>query len=614
MSPRRGYLGLIFIRGGGVTGDLKEQVRARLNISEVIGEYVQLRKTGKSLVGLCPFHHEKTPSFHVDPQKGLYHCFGCKAGGDIFDFVMKMEGLAFPEALALLAQKAGVAMHTTQTVDASPQARLRSELLEVNELACSFFQRALQGPKGEKARDYLRSRGVELAWIRRFQLGYAPDRWDALTNFLVDSGKAEAGEKAGLLVAKSSGGAYDRFRGRIMFPFADTHGRVVAFGARSLEGGAPKYLNSPETVVYVKRKQLYGLAQAKEAMRRERRVVVVEGYFDCIALQRNGIGYAVASCGTSLTEEHAQLLRRFASDVYLCFDADEAGRRAISKASGVLQDSGFTVWVVGLPDGHDPDSLIADKGSSVFLAQMERALPLTEYLLEEALSLADMRSVAGRMQGVRAAVPILRRLDSPVERDAYIQRIASRLGVSPRSLASEVIGERGTRARTRHTNPAYRDTSKGSAGSTGVVVPDGRILLEREMVRCLIHDTSGVAAVVEELGPSPFRSGCYNELLQALAEGRSGSALVEHLEAEMTSDIASILVQPPESGLSWRDYLTRMRLEQLREELRAIEEGLAALVEHNPVEYMTQMSEGLLAFREWRKTLQSYCRTQSEAS
>jgi DNA primase len=150
-----------------VTGDLKEQVRARLNISEVVGEYVQLRKTGKSLVGLCPFHHEKTPSFHVDPQKGLYHCFGCKAGGDIFDFVMKMEGLAFPEALALLAQKAGVAMHTTQTVDASPQARLRSELLEVNELACSFFQRALQGPKGEKARDYLRSRGVELAWIRR---------------------------------------------------------------------------------------------------------------------------------------------------------------------------------------------------------------------------------------------------------------------------------------------------------------------------------------------------------------------------------------------------------------------------------------------------------------
>ncbi|MGI6082198.1 MAG: DNA primase [Limnochordia bacterium] len=601
-----------------MTAGIKEQVLAKLSFPGIFGEYVQLRKAGKSWVGLCPFHHEKTPSFHVEPQKGLYYCFGCKAGGDVFDFVMKMEGLTFREALALLAKKAGVEIPSAKNVEDSPEVRLRRDLIEVNELACSFYQRALLGRGGEKAREYLRGRGLDSRWVRYFRLGYAPDRWDGLTRYLIDADRADAGLNAGLLVAKRTGGAYDRFRGRIMFPFVDASGRVVAFGGRNLGSEEPKYLNSPETAVYVKSRQLYGLAQAKEAMRRERRVVVVEGYFDCIALQRSGVGYTVASCGTALTREHVQLLRRFVSDVYLCFDADSAGRRAITGASEVLQGSDLRVWVIALPAGHDPDTLIAGEGRSAFLSEMRRALPLTEYLLEAAIAQADMRTVAGRMQGVRAAVPILRGLKSPVEKDAYIQRVASRLGVSPRSLAREVSAQTGHGFSTsRHTNVAYRDTSTDQGGVSGgerLVLPDGRALLEREMIRCLIHDNSGIPPVLKELGPAPFRTECYNEVLRALSEGGSFVSIAKDMENVMDSDLIAILAQPPESGLSWQDYLRKMCLERLREELRVIEEGLVTLVEHNPVEYVTQMSKSLQAFREWRKTLRNYTRTQSEAS
>ncbi|NLN18282.1 MAG: DNA primase [Firmicutes bacterium] len=601
-----------------MTASVREQILARLSFPGVFGEYVQLRKSGRSWVGLCPFHHEKTPSFHVEPQKGLYYCFGCKAGGDVFDFVMKMEGLTFREALAFLAEKAGLEMSSAKRVEDSPEARLRRDLIEVNELACSFYQRVLLGPGGEKAREYLRSRGLDPRWIRHFRLGYAPDRWDGLTGYLVDIEKAGAGLQAGLLVAKRTGGAYDRFRGRIMFPFVDVNGKVVAFGGRTLGSEEPKYLNSPETAVYVKSRQLYGLAQAKEAMRRERRVVVVEGYFDCIALQRSGVGYTVASCGTALTREHVRLLRRFVSDVYLCFDADSAGRRAIAGASEVLRGSGMRVWVIVLPAGHDPDTFIAAEGRTAFLSEMKRALPLTDYLLEEAIAQADMRTVAGRMQGVRAAVPILRSLKSPVERDAYIQRVASRLGISPRSLAREVSAQadRGFKS-ARHTNAGYRDTSTDQSGVTSgqrSVLPDGRALLERDMVRCLIHDTSGIRSVVEELGLAPFRTECYNKILRALAEGGSFVSIAKEMEDVLSPELIAILAQPPESGLSWQDYLQRMCLERMREELRTIEEGLVTLEEHNPVEYVTQMSKSLQAFRAWRKALKNYSRTQSEAS
>lgn len=598
-------------RDNEVSDAVKEQVRSRLNIVQLLGGYVKLRQMGKSLVGLCPFHQEKTPSFYVDPAKGLYHCFGCKAGGDVFDFVMQVEGLTFPEALRFLAQKAGVDVPQASGLPGEAQ-RHRDTLLEVNRIAQAYYQRTLQGPAGSVARSYLVQRGVQPATARRYGLGYATGSWDGLSSGLKHTGKEEAGLAAGLLVERRSGGTYDRFRDRIMFPLVSAAGDVVAFGGRSLGKEEPKYLNSPETPVYVKRHQLYGFYHAKEAIRRFGRVLVVEGYFDCVMLHQSGIGYAVATCGTALTREHVELLRRLADNLYLCFDADAAGRKATTTAQDLLNlDSrGLAVRVVTLPEGHDPDSFLRQEGRDAFLAELERAIPFTDYLLEEAFRQADMNTVAGRMRGVRAALPILQQLKSPVERDAYTRRVAIRLGVSAESLAVELAGQQRGNQRPRHTNLGNRNTSRDLASVTAHASGSPRALLEREMVRCLLRDPAGAREVVATLGDAPFRTESYNEVLRALAQGRTG----HQQDGEMPPGVAAVQLPAGESALTWQDCLRKIRVEQLRDELEAMEEGLAALVDHNPAQYLMRMKSSLLAFRRWRKALREQSPGQPRAS
>lgn len=596
---------------------IRDEIKAKLNISEVIGGYVQLRKAGKGFVGLCPFHQEKTASFHVDPQKGLYHCFGCHEGGDLFDFVMKVEGLSFSAALALLAEKAGVSLPDTEESEAAKQRKQQMAVLaQANALAQAFYARALQGPIGRQARAYLAQRGVQPATISRFGLGFAPDSWDALTRHLTDAGQMQAGVSAGLLVAKGTDNAYDRFRGRVMFPLQDPAGKIVAFGGRALGNAEPKYLNTSETLLYTKRRQLYGLYQAKEAIRRQKRAVVVEGYFDCIALHQAGISYAVASCGTALTVEHLQLLHRVAHELYLCFDGDKAGRSAVTRGLDALQGAELSVRVVLLPEGHDPDTFVQQEGPDAFLGLLEKALPLTDYLLETAVEQADIRTVDGQMRGVRAALPILRRVESPVERDAYIQRVAVRLGISAQSLAAEVNGENRVRsqiASERHTNQGNRNTSRDSA-SHGVSLPavSPRELIERELLRSILADPSGAPSVVATLGEAPFQNDAYNKCLQFL--GEEPATLAARITELLGAEAASLLSANDAHVVGWQECVTRLRLLLMREELEAMEEGLATLADRNPTQYIMHISDSLMAFRRWRRALQEQSSQHPQAS
>ena len=348
-----------------IAPDFLDEIRARIGLGDVIARHVSLKRAGRELKGLCPFHSEKTPSFTVSEEKGFFHCFGCGAHGDVIGFVMRQEGLSFPEAVERLAGDAGLEVPRA-TPEEREQAKRAASLHEVMERACRFFEDELQGPRGGEARSYLAGRGIDDETRARFRLGYAPDTRTALRNAVMDAAHPEALlVEAGLLIRPDEGTPYDRFRGRVIFPITDRGGRVIAFGGRILGEGVPKYLNSPETPLFSKGRVLYGMATAREAAYRNARVIVTEGYTDVIALNRAGYAEAVAPLGTALTESHLHALWRMAPEPILCLDGDEAGKRAAYRAAEralPLLEPGRSLQFVTLPAGQDPDSLLAERG------------------------------------------------------------------------------------------------------------------------------------------------------------------------------------------------------------------------------------------------------------
>lgn len=364
-----------------IAPDFLDEIRARIGLGDVIARHVPLKRAGRELSGLCPFHNEKTPSFTVSEEKGFFHCFGCGAHGDVIGFVMRQEGLSFPEAIERLAGEAGleVPRATPEEREAAKRAASQHDVLE---RACRFFEAELAGPRGASARSYLAGRGIDDATIARFRLGYAPDSRTALRNAAMDAEHPESLlVEAGLLIRPDNGTPYDRFRGRVMFPISDRRGRTIAFGGRILGDGKPKYLNSPETPLFDKSRVLYGMATAREAAHRNRRVIVVEGYTDVIALNRAGYAEAVAPLGTALTESHLHALWRMAPEPVLCFDGDDAGRRAAFRAAEralPLLEPGRSLQFVSLPAGQDPDGLVAEGGSAAVAACLEASRGLSD--------------------------------------------------------------------------------------------------------------------------------------------------------------------------------------------------------------------------------------------
>lgn len=412
------------MKGGKIKGADIDNVRERTDIVRLIGEFVTLKKSGNQYRGLCPFHKEKGPSFYVDPDKGVYHCFGCKAGGTAYDFVMKLEGLSFPEAVERLADRIGYQLSYTEGSGDEIKARLgRERLLKMNQLAAEYYHHMLlRNESGIAARNYLKTRGFEKEIVTEFQLGYAPASWEGLTGFLKGKGYTEDEMVTIGLSArrKQKTGVFDIFRDRVIFPIADRRGKVVAFGGRSLPDSGedartsgPKYLNSPETPVYRKRSTLYGYYQSRATMQESREAIVVEGYTDLLALWQAGLHSVVATLGTALTENHFALLGRHCDRVYLCFDADTAGVEAARRALEFFGLFHFEVFVITLPQGDDPASLVAGSGLESFMEFRQKAVPLLEYSVRRIIDGVDHSTSMGKQRAMAACLPVLKKVATP---------------------------------------------------------------------------------------------------------------------------------------------------------------------------------------------------------
>ena len=421
--------------GNFIAEDVLETIRLQVNIVELVSEYVRLEKKGKDYVGLCLFHQEKTPSFTVSERKQIFHCFGCGVGGNVFKFIMLTEGLSFPEAVRQLAARAGVFIPVTERADEQKRAKTRERAWEINAIARDFYRRILTSrADGSAAREYLLKRGLDEKIQEQFQLGYAPDNWTALVDYLLGQGCLSAETvDLGLAAVDDHGRVYDQFRRRIMFPICNPQGKVIGFGGRVLGDALPKYLNTKETNVFSKGHVLYGLDLARTAIREKGFAIIMEGYMDVITAYQFGIKGAVASLGTSLTEEQCRLLLRYTKDVMIAYDTDAAGVAAALRSLDLLQELDCRVRVVTIPQGKDPDEYLRRHGGEGWEALLKQAEPLLEYKIRQASrATSDVKEILQRV------IPNVAGMVSPLEQEEGIKTIVSRLNLSWEVVKSEL--------------------------------------------------------------------------------------------------------------------------------------------------------------------------------
>ena len=438
---------------GLIPQDFIDDLIARADIVEVVGRRVQLKKAGREFKACCPFHDEKTPSFTVSPAKGFYHCFGCGAHGTAIGFLMEFDHMSFVEAIESLAHSMGVEVPRDET---DKPARRYDELFSLLDAVARHWQACLKD--APHAVDYIKGRGIDGSTARRFGIGYAPDGW---SNVLDRFGKSpEAIERllaTGLIIARDNGGHYDRFRDRIMFPIRDARGRTIGFGGRTLGDGEPKYLNSPETVLFHKGRELYGLYEARQALRHIDQLVVVEGYMDAVALARHGIDFAVATLGTATTGEYLNRLFRLTDNVGFAFDGDRAGRqaawRALENALPLIRE-GRQVRFVFLPEGHDPDTYVGEFGTDAFLALLDDGVALSEFLIEELASRVDMDTIDGRARLAELARPLIGKVPPGVYRELLVGGLADAVGLTAARLEKMLGADAARKAAGSPGRPA----------------------------------------------------------------------------------------------------------------------------------------------------------------
>jgi DNA primase len=423
---------------------LIEEIRSRNDILDTISANILLKKSGQNYKGLCPFHSEKTPSFVVSPEKQIYHCFGCGAGGNIFKFIMEMEDLSFLDAIKTLAAKCGVTLPAFKPGQTNAKSNERDVLLNINQKAQSYFILSLMSKGGEQAREYLNSRGLnDKKLLADYSIGWATSGWTDTLHQLQNQEKFSKNDlsRAGLIKQKEGAGKnnfYDRFRGRIIFPLQDIHGNLIAFAGRVIGESEPKYLNSPETPLYIKGRHLFGFNRAKEAIRKQNKALIVEGYFDQMRAHQSGIRNTVATCGTALTLEQANLLKNHTKRATLIFDSDSAGQAATKKGFEVLLKQGMSVDVLSLPSGHDPDSFIYQFGPEKFLEKLKNAKPFVETFIDDIIADGDLTTPMGKVAVVNQVLPILMNVKNTIERTEWISILTERAKIEDQALLNEL--------------------------------------------------------------------------------------------------------------------------------------------------------------------------------
>jgi DNA primase len=552
-----------------VGDDKLEEIRLRADISEVIGANVRLKRAGRNLVGLCPFHNEKTPSFSVNPERGFFHCFGCGAGGTVFNFVMRVEGLSFPEAVRSLAARYGVALPERE--ERGPAAGDRDAMLRASGTAAEFFFHVLWNtPDGSLARDYLKARGVTTETARAFMLGFAPARPAALAHALGRRGLLEAGVKAGL-VRRDGAEPYDMFRARLMFPIRDAQGRVIAFGGRVLDRRLPKYVNSPESPLYSKGRHLYGLCEARNAIARADRAIVVEGYFDAIALWQAGFKDTVASLGTALTADQLRLLARYTRNVIACFDGDEAGRKASMRALEVFLAAGLLGRGAFIPAGFDPDTLVRERGAKAFEELVQSADLLVDYFVREQAASAG-NSVGGRARAAERVAETLRHVANPFEFDLLARKAAGLLGVGEELLRGQAMGKKTARRTPRRVETAPQSDAAAEAEAGLLAVALAFPELRPEVLKQVAQEgfeNQELAALLDEV----CRSGASQGALEA--------AIPERVPDEFRGMLSLLMVGPltehPEKAPELLgDYAAALRRRARLREVETLRRAAAA--------------------------------------
>lgn len=525
------------------------EIRSRADIVGIVGRFVELKQAGRNWRGLCPFHDEKTPSFNVNPDRQIFHCFGCQEGGDVIGFLMKHSGLSFPEAARQLASELGVEIPEDRDASGG-EPGLTSRILEANEVAQTLYREALREPEGRIARAYLMSRGFDGRLADAYGIGFAPSRWDAVEQRLREKRiPAEIGVRAGLLIDRKSGsGHYDRLRGRLTFPIQDVRGRVIGFGGRALEADQdPKYLNTPETPVFQKRTAFYGFPDALEAIRRAGRALVCEGYFDRIAFARAGLGEALATCGTALSAEHGQALRRRTREIVLVFDGDRAGQAATEKALGVLLPHGLRVRAALIPGGLDPDEFLAREGADALRRLVDDAPDALELMIRNAVR-HGIATPDQKADVVARVAPLVARVADVVSRDEYARRLALAVDAAPSAVAAVVRNA----TRNAHETPQVDSAALGLTRERRDV-PEERQL--RELARICLQrpDLVGdeIALQIEDLVPvSAWKTiihaildvGQHGELAAAEGGGVDPFAIESRLDEEARRRLREIAV------------------------------------------------------------------------
>ena len=558
---------------------------ARSDIVDVVSDYVKLTPKGGSYWGLCPFHGEKTPSFHVRADQQNYHCFGCGKGGGVISFVMEVENLPYLDALRLLAKRAGVEF-PEQNMDQRSR-RKRARLLELNKEAARFFHSQLHGPAGRQGLEYLQRRGLSRGIMTRFGLGFAPDNWDSLIRAMAQKGY-EKGDllEAGLAVSSQKGRIYDRFRGRVMFPIIDLRGDVIGFGGRVMGDGAPKYLNSPDSPVFNKSRNLFALNLAKNT--KLGRIVLTEGYMDTIALYQAGFDCAVASLGTSLTADHAKLLSRFTKEVVICYDADSAGIQAANRAIPLLEKTGLKVRVVRVHGAKDPDEFLKKFGPDAFAKLLDQSENYVNYNLRQLQEKYDLSDPIQRAEFARAGAEVISQLESPVEREVHAGQLAQTTGVGKDALLQEI-----QRFRKQRFYQAKRKQERRDLTPVNQIQPKSRQMrydnprsarAEEGILRLLMLDSS-LARQISDLTPADFTAPVlgkiYGVLRDRMDQGRSLQlgALEGELSGEEISLLTEIMGRPAslENGAAaMADYRSVMETERMKQQTTTDEAVLLA--------------------------------------
>ena len=553
-----------------------DELVARTDIVDLVSESVRLTKKGNSYWGCCPFHSEKTPSFHVVPDRQMYKCFGCGKGGGVINYVMELENLPFRDAVEVLAKRAGMAVPESGGPSAGAQER-RKKILEMNRQAALAFHRWLWGPEGAEGLTYLQRRGLSRRTLTRFGLGFAPDRWDALIQELAGQGYDKRDLlDAGLAVNNKDGRIYDRFRNRVIFPIIDVRGNVIGFGGRVMDDSTPKYLNSPDTPVYNKSRNLFALNIAKGS--KAGRVILTEGYMDTISLHQAGFDSAVASLGTSLTEEHGQLLSRYFKEAIIAYDGDGAGIAAAQRAIPLLEKAGLKVRVLQMQGAKDPDEFIKSYGREAFSRMLDRSENQVDYRLAQVRKKYDLTDDAQRVAFLQEAAELVSTLHSAVEREIYGNHAAQTAGVAPETMAMEVNRALKARLRKEKKRQERRDLTPASQlqprvrGLRYENIRSARA--EEGLIRLLLLDPGLVLQMGEIRGEefsSPLLGRAFDLLAQRSREGLSTqlAVLAGEFTGEEMDHLAQVAAQPEStanSGQSIRDYISVIHSEALRRE------------------------------------------------